>query len=39
MGGRTDKQTHRQTDRHIITMTQPGLGAGQSEKLPMRGDP
>ena len=26
-----DIQTYRQTDIHINTMTQPGLGAGRSE--------
>ena len=33
VGGQTDKQTDRQTHRHINTMTQPGLGAGPSEKV------
>ena len=26
-----DTHTHTQTDRHINTMTQPGLGVGQSK--------
>ena len=30
-GGGTDTRTHKQTERHINTMTQPGLGAGRSE--------
>ena len=29
--GRGDKHTHKQTDKHINTMTRPGLGAGPSE--------
>ena len=32
MGGGTDKQKDRQTDTHINAITQPGLGAGPSEK-------
>ena len=33
VGRQTDRQTNKQRDRHthINTMTQPGLGAGQSE--------
>ena len=31
VGGQTNTQTDRQTDRHINTMTRPGLGAGPSE--------
>ena len=34
-GGKTDTQTHRQTDRHISTMTRPGW-AGLSEKIKSR---
>ena len=30
--GGTDKHTDKHTDTHINTMTQPGLGAGPSEK-------
>ena len=32
-GGQTDRQTKRQTDRYINTMTRPGLGAGPSENI------
>ena len=31
-GGQAHRHTDRQTHRHINTMTQPGLGAGPSEK-------
>ena len=30
--GQADKQTNRQTDRHINTMTRTGLRAGPNEK-------
>ena len=37
--GQTDRhtQTDRQTHRHIITMTRPGLGAGPSENVYLPG--
>ena len=33
LGGQADKQTHRQADGHINTMTRPGLEAGPSENI------
>ena len=35
--GQTHMHAHRQTHRHINTMTRPGLGAGPSENLGMIG--